>query len=279
MIEHITQLIEKNWKYLPVAQIPCEKEAVFVTKFCQRIVGKDTKVLFLVTHKGTPVCVVKTTRDPDFNEKLRHEKESQEKVAVFGNISVPEVYFEAMVGGHCIYAEEVAQGKIIPKKTARKFEKKVVDFIAGFSSGGSMSSKELASIFLMFAPPDSTLITELARRIQSKDVLLKKGFTHSDFERPNILYRSGLLHIIDWGRAGDVPFRFIDAVYVIVGNRNIKNLEDWKKIIPEFTLYTGVDGATAEVLYCIMVICKTLRKKYPERYFAVVDGFNEYFRR
>jgi len=274
MIENISQLIEKNWEALPVANALYKRDALCFTKFCQRIVGKDTKVLFLVTYNGILICIIKATRDARFNGKLRHEKKSQEKVATSGKISVPRVYFEAMVGGYYVYAEEVVQGKIIPKKVARKFEKDIVDFIASFSSGGSMSSKELASILSVFVPSDNVPITELIQHIQSKNVLLKKGFTHSDFERPNILYCSGLLHIIDWGRAGDMPFRFIDAVYVMSGNRNIRNMEDWKKIIPEFTLYTGVDSATAEVLYCIMVICKTLRKKYPERYFAAVERFS-----
>ena len=87
----------------------------------------------------------------------------------------------------------------------------------------------------------------------------------------NIIHHHGKLYIIDWGRAGEVPLRFIDLVYFMAGVRDIRSLEEWKKVIPIFTKYTNTDAKTAETPYCATMMFKTLRKKYPKEYFQVVE--------
>lgn len=275
MIEKITQLVEENWDSLPSKKTPYNKESVFVTKFCQRIVGYDTKVLFLITHKGTPVCIVKMTRDVDFNERLRREKEAQESVVESFGISIPRVYFDGTINGYYVYAEEVIQGNIISKRLASKYERDIVDFVRSFPVSGDIQAKEVAGIFSEFAPKENAKILELIQCIRDKDVVLKKGFMHGDFGRSNIIYSSNKLNLIDWGRAGEIPFWLIDAVYFMAGNsKHVNDMEDWQKVIPIFSKYTGVDTATAEALYCIMMVFKILRKKYPDIYFAVIERFS-----
>lgn len=272
MIEKIIQLIENNWQLLPTGDVSCERKFLFVTKFCQRIAGKDTKVLFLVTHKGSPVCIIKITRDVGYNEKLKHEKQSQERIVSIPPVFVPKIYFDCTIDGHYLYAEEAVEGSVVSERIARKYEKDIANFILSFPFGGGISSNDIASIFTEYAL-DIKSVSVHIEHLKEHNISLETGFTHGDFERPNILHRSGKLHIIDWGRAGDAPFRFIDLVYFMASGRHVKNLEEWRKVIPIFTKYTGIDTATAEALYCIMMILKTLRKKHPEKYFAAVREF------
>lgn len=274
MIEKIIQLVENSWHLLPTGDVSCERRFLFVTKFCQRIVGKDTKVLFLVTHKESPICIIKMTRDVGYNEKLKHEKQSQESGMSIPPVFVPVVYFDGTIDGHYIYAEEVVEGSVVSERIARKYEKRIAGFIASFPFGGSISSSKVVSMFAEYISDTDKNMSIHLKCLKERNISLETGFTHSDFERPNILHRGGKLHIIDWGRAGDAPFRFIDLVYFIASGRRVKDIEGWKKVIPIFTKYTGMDTATAEALYCIMMILKTLRKKHSEKYFAVVKEFS-----
>jgi len=276
MIEKITKLIEKNWDSLPFKYPLNNKESLIVTKFCQRIVGQNTKVLFLVTCQEKPICIIKTIRDVRFNEKLKKEKEAQEKIKGSSVVVVPRVYFDGIMDGRYLYAEEVVLGKLISSRLAKKNEGEIVKMIQSFPVYGNISSKKLVDIFSECIPEEDSRLPVFIKYINGVDVVLKKGLTHSDFARPNIMVNFNKLYVIDWERAGERPIWLIDAVYFMVKLRGIRNIEEWnKKASPVFIRYTGVNTDTATALYCIHVVLEIFRKKYPERYNVVISRLRD----
>lgn len=273
MTEKIVQLLLEKHRALPFGSLLTDAAQFRITKMCQRIAGYDTKVLFFVSYMEKPICIVKTMRDASYNEKLQHEKISQEKLIQEGIDSVPRVYFDGMINGYYVYGEEVVEGKFISRRLARKKEKEIVGIIRSFPAYGDISAQEVGKIFLEYAPRGDESIAVLLEALLKSNATLKKGFTHSDFGRPNIMLSSGRIRIIDWEWAGDRPFWLIDAVYFMIKTREVKTLEEWKgKAVPAFMEYTGVDEVSALALYCVFKIFDIFHKKYPERYNAVIKS-------
>lgn len=180
------------------------------TKFCQRIAGPETKVLFFVSKDGAPLCILKVMRSAEYNGMLKREKEAQESVPPYGSCRAPEVYFCGFVQGRYVYAEEVILGLPLTRKQAARHEREIVEFLNS----------------------------------------LPKGLTHGDLGTPNILKDGNDLVVIDWAHAGERPTPLIDAVYYMVRLRRIKDLADWRcRAMPVFMRYTGTNATEAEALY------------------------------
>jgi len=271
MINNITQLIEENWELLPADGPLSNTESLSFTKFCQRIVSHNTKVLFLVTYKNNPICIVKTVRDPVFNEKLKNEKRAQERFPKFGELHVPRVYFDGLIDGRYVYAEEAVTGSLISKNLARMMEGNIIKSLSSLPVYNNIKTEEISEILYRHTPREDENIQNLIECIRDKKLVLKKGFTHGDFGRPNIINNSGKLYIIDWERAEELPIWLIDAVYFMVKNRNISNLEEWKqKASSDFAEYAGIDNKMTEVLFCTLVALMIFRKRYPNKYADVI---------
>lgn len=275
MTEKIIQLLKENQEKLTIKKPLTDTAQFGITKMCQRIVGRDTKVLFLITYRNAFVCIIKMMRDASFNEKLKQEKKSQEKLIHAGISSVPSVYFDGMIGEQYMYAEEAVIGIAISKNVARKKEEEIVDIICSFPAYGAISTTEISKVFSEYTPAEDKNIQALLRILCDKELFLKKGLTHSDLGRPNIMQSFDKLYIIDWERAGDRPFWLIDAVYFMIKTRSVKTIDEWRqKAAPVFMQYTGVDDASATALYCVFKIFDIFHKKYPEKYNAIVKQFS-----
>lgn len=271
MTEKILQLLEEKRALLPSGELLADGSQFRIAKMCQRIVGDDTKVLFLVSCGGSPICIVKIMRDVSHNEKLRNEKAAQEKLIQSGTESVPHVYFDGMINGYYVYGEEIAEGEFISRSLARKKERDIIDIIRSFPVYGAISTQEIGKIFLEHAPREDKDFILLIDELLRSNVILKKGLTHSDFGRPNIILSRNGIKIIDWERAGDRPFWLIDAVYFMIKTRKIGSLEEWReKAMSVFIKYTGVSEASALALYRVLKIYDIFQKKHPESYKKVV---------
>lgn len=164
------------------------------TKFCQRIVGPHTKVLFLVTYRGRYVCIIKTVRYPEFNVNLQREKRAQGTARAVGLVRAPRIYFEGTVGERYVYAEEVIDGPPISKKKLMKRMPEIQAFASAFPKQGSISAKELHAKLAPYIPD-----------IEMMKDTYELQLTHGDLGRPNILDTGQELVVIDWERAGDIP--------------------------------------------------------------------------
>lgn len=269
MTEKILQLIEEKKDFLPTEN-PFSKDDVGITKLCQRIASDNTKVLFYVTHRQKPLCIIKIMRSAQYNENLKREGSFQEKLAGAGIDCVPKIYFEGMIDGVYVYAEQVIAGELVSKRIAKKKEEEVVRLIKSFPTYDAISSEDIADVFARHNDAEDNDISALVDLLRSKNVFLKKGLAHSDLGRPNIMHENGKIYIIDWERAGNRPLWLSDAVYFMMKLRGIRSLAEWeKKAMPMFMRYCGVDADFAKAMYCVIKLYDIYYKKYPERYFAL----------
>ena len=110
MIDTLQNIVLANWHTLPPSDSLPDRNSLLFTKFCQRIVQPHTKILFLVTYHGEPVCILKIMRSTKFNEKLKREKIAQTVAPSSHHLRAPRVFFDGYAGGFYVYAEEVAEG-------------------------------------------------------------------------------------------------------------------------------------------------------------------------
>ena len=152
-------------------------------------------------------------------------------------------------------------------------EREIVQFITAFPpyEKATPVSDIVATLTPHIPKDDAALFTHFKRLAASATPSFEWGFTHGDFGRPNLIQSSKGIHIIDWERSGEVPFRFIDAVYFLTRTHSIQDYADWeRRAAPQLSAYTGVPYEAARALYSFFVILEVLRKRYPEKYEAVL---------
>ncbi|MDD2753536.1 MAG: hypothetical protein PHT44_02920 [Candidatus Portnoybacteria bacterium] len=272
MTENIQKFITENWAKLPTSErCPAPTGPIRLSKFYHGRANWQSKVLFLATNDGSPICLIKTTRDAAANEKLKREKEAQEKFGQANELAAPRVYFDGLVGESYFYAEEVIFGQPLSESVAFQKEKEILELARSFGAVGQISAKVLAEIFRESAPNQDAESKNLLNELVSSEAVIKTGFTHGDLTRKNIINSRGRLRLIDWERAGERPFWLLDAVHFFTTLRNIKNLSDWRQRgQAAFCQIAGVPSSEALALYCIEAILEILGKQYPEKYDLVV---------
>lgn len=250
--------------------MPREAGELRITKFCQRIAGPDTKILFLLTDEAGPVCIVKTMRSPEHNERLRAEASAQRTLESAGCAVAPRFFCEGTVDGRYLYAEEAISGISLSRREARARERELIDIIKTFPARGSMSTDAIAFILGEYAPPDQNFARAL-ERLRRHGTAVQAGLTHSDLGRVNILRDGERIRIVDWGRAGERPFYLLDAVYLLVRLHGIRSADEWRMIgVPRLVASTRIGQAQAEALYDIYILTEILYRKHKEAYRAVV---------
>lgn len=266
MKNQIIKFVIANKDKFPIKDTLVHEKNFLLTKFCQRIVQRHTKVLFLITYKGEPICIIKTVRFAEYNERLKKEKTAQEYINQHVKVATP-IYAEGMFGARYFYAEEISLGNIISVRDALDLERKIVEKICLFPSSGSISTHSIAKALQEHAPEiDDELQSIIKHLKKSKEVLLKKGFSHGDLARVNIMTRGDIIHFIDWERAEMNSFWLIDAIYFMMKLRRISNFEEWRERgIADFITYTRVSDDVAESLFFVSVVFQRLQKEYPKQ--------------
>lgn len=268
MIETITQLVRQKWNILPHSTL--QMSSLHITKFCQRIVGENTKVLFLVTHENAALCIIKIMRSRSYDAMLRRESAAQQAVVSRG--IAPRVYFEADIDRY-LYAEEVIEGSPISMWKARRRESDIIKAILALPRSGRVTTREIADAF----PPHESgdvRIAEYAAYLRARNLELERGHTHGDMGLPNIFIRHGNISIIDWGRSGDCPWYGIDAVQFFSRIHHIDTLAEWKRSAMQFKRVSGVSEEISTALYCLSSMYHVLFKKYPDAYYSLVGRFS-----
>ncbi len=266
MIEQFKKAIHARSDLFPGIE---EGELGF-TKFCQRIAGPDTKVLFFVTHKKKPLCIIKIMRENSFNWRLKQEAETQRRLSEKELNFVPEVYFDGEIDGRYFYAEQVIIGDPLTKHDAQKSEDLIIRTVESFPTSGAIQSLHLYKIFKQCNIADENF-KFLLGVFGDREITFKKGITHGDFGLPNLIKTEQGVYAIDWGRANEKPLWLIDAVYFLVRVRGIKDLNDWEKRgVPALIEHSSIDKVTAKSLYCASILFEILYKKYPAEYTNVV---------
>ena len=179
MIAALQQVIANNWGQVADGD-PCDASSLSLTKFCQRIVQEHTKVLFYVTHKDEPLCILKIMRSPAYNEKLKKEAAAQKELHAHGLRVTPKVLFEDTVDGSYVYAENIVSGSPISRRVGEQKEEEIVSVIQEFPTYGPLSSKELYAVFEKHNSNDNEHYNSLLATLGSHDVELSRGLTHSD---------------------------------------------------------------------------------------------------
>lgn len=273
MTEKIAQLIKDKWNVFPVSKThKMPEERILLSKFFHGKAWLGSKVLFLATCSGEPICIIKTARDVSANPKIKKEKELQEKFVGSKNLSAPRTYFDEEINGRYLYAEEVLYGKPLSESLAFKKEDELIKIIGSRGFSGGVLTSDIAKVFEDNFPFEDGEAKELIKRLVSRDFPLKKGFSHGDFTRKNIIYDGKNLRLIDWERAGERPFWLIDAVHFMVSLRNIKDIREWEnQAAGAFAKSAGINADTASALYSVETLFEIFCKKYPERYLKVTE--------
>lgn len=274
MIDDFCALIASKWASLQ-QEGTCEESALQFTKFCQRVVQPHTKVLFFVTYKGRPLCVLKVMRSPKWNDKLRNEKEAQASVTPMAHVASPVVFFDAMLDGLYVYAEQpIAKGMPISRSTAIAYEREIVELISSFPRYGEIDANVLSNLLVPYIPENEPTLPLPLETLRTSGAQLQTGFTHSDLGSPNILKDGDTLYMIDWEQAGTRPFFLLDAVYFMARARRVEGLSDWHhRCRSAFMEYTHSTATTADALFSLFVILRVLQKRHAERYSAVIAEF------
>ena len=271
----IVDFVREQWSVLPYAQEAFEQSDVRMTKFCQHIGGPDTKVLLFITYKNRPLCVAKVMRDVRFDEKLRREKNAQEEAYGADVRAGARVYGAGTILGRDAYLEEIVEGVPMSRHEAEVHEEEIVRAVATFPVQGQVSSRALAEAITSFVPTESPHLVPLLQFLKH-DTPLRTGLAHGDMGRPNILSTKNSFRIIDWERAGERPFHLIDAVYFMMRLRKITSVSEWQeRAAKDFERYTGAVTGESTALYALLMCYQTFKRKYPDRYEAVVSAIQK----
>lgn len=209
MRDALTTLIEKYWATFDVHQ-PYDQDAISITKFCQRVVQPHTKVLFLVSFRGAPLCIMKTVRTPVCNENLLREATHQAAAPRTAVISAPKVHWVDQVGDRAVYAEEYIDALPVTIPDYRALGPHITEFVQALPRYGSIRSDDFIAQIGHLLPEDS-IVAQHARTLTDAKVDLALGLTHGDLGRQNILGTAGRAWVVDWERAGDIPFSDFDS--------------------------------------------------------------------
>jgi|GEM_PF-7043558 len=268
MIARIRQLVREHWSVLPNRGEKLTESQLHVTKFCQRIVGHNTKILFLVTHASRTVCIVKIMRNTSYDWMLHREADAQRTLS--SHHIVPQVFFDNAVGQY-LYAEEVIEGTPISTSVARRRAPEIIRSLMSLPRHQRVSAAEIAAVFAEYSTLHPRLPVYI-EYVQHSGALISKGLTHGDFGLPNILLRDTVC-IIDWGRSGDCPWYGIDAVQFYARLHNISSIDGWGQAASRFTQLSGMDEKTSSVLFCLHTMYAILFKQYPDAYRSIVERF------
>jgi predicted Ser/Thr protein kinase len=272
MITQYTQALQNNWRKIPFFDFLPNAEDFLYTKFSQPLVWADRKVLFLVTYKQHPLCIIKTVRDAVYNRKLQHEKNIQETLTTVLDGVIAKVYFDVHIDGRYTYFEEFLNGVVLSKIESRKRESEIVSLIATFPTSGSLSVECVIAIFSKYITEKKSQSIELFDILGKSTEPFVKGYTNSDLGRTNILAISNSLYIIDWERANERPVWLIDAVYFMTRTRGIQTLDEWqKRAQKDFSKYTGVSLERANALYALLALFETVYRESPKKYSQLIS--------
>lgn len=210
MRDALTALIEKYWATFGV-QRPYDKDAISITKFCQRVVQPHTKVLFFVSFRGAPLCIMKTVRTPACNGNLLREATHQAVAPHTAVLSAPKVYWVDQVGDRAVYAEEYIDAVPVSISDYRALGPHITEFVQALPRYGSIRSDDFIAQIAHLLPEDP-VVAQHAHALTDAKVDLVLGLTHGDLGRQNILGTAGRAWIVDWERSGDIPIHTLDLV-------------------------------------------------------------------
>jgi predicted Ser/Thr protein kinase len=208
MRDELTALIEKHWAVYGLGGV-CDRSALHLTKFCQRVVQPHTKVLFFVSYLGAPLCILKTVRGSAFNDNLLREARHQAAAPHTSVLSAPKVYWVDQVGDRAVYAEEYINALPVAISDYRALGPHITEFVKALTHHGSIRSDEFIAQITHFLPNDP-IIQRHATILKDAHVDLALGLSHGDLGRQNILGSARRAWVVDWERAGDIPFSEFD---------------------------------------------------------------------
>jgi predicted Ser/Thr protein kinase len=257
MITALSELIVKHWS---VYNIPtaCDMAHLSFTKFCQRVVGRHTKVLFFVTYRGMPLCIIKTVRFPEFSVGLIREARAQQTALETVPLRVPRVLWQDECDGRAVYAEEYVDAAPVSIADYRSLETDIAAFSRALPHGGVVRVDEFIAQRMHLLAHDTVLNRHIATLAKST-VTLELGTTHGDLGRQNILGSRRGAWIIDWERSGDIPFRYIDVMAVVQDPAVCARL-------------TGLTLEQAIALHAVHYLYMRLYKKYYVSYCALANS-------
>ncbi|MCL9972282.1 MAG: hypothetical protein NBV63_02650 [Candidatus Pacebacteria bacterium] len=245
MIDELSTLIEEQWVTYRRTD-SYDQGALAFTKFCQRAVQPHTKVLYFVSYKRAPLCILKTVRAPEYNEHLKREATHQARAPKTNVLSAPTVFWVGEVRGRVVYAEEYIDALPVTVDDYRALMPEIAVFSNALPQYGTMQSDEYADRIAPYLPKDPVLERHLTT-LRERKASLTLGLTHGDMGRQNILGTRQRAWVVDWERSGDVPVHGFDGMDVL--------LKLNKHAVPDDTL-----------LFAVRNIHVALYRRFPDEY-------------
>lgn len=247
-------------KKICAEKLDCQIGDISLSKFFHGDGKRSEKILFLVTVKGKPVCMLKVMRDVGLNDQLTKEYEAQDiacsqKITSADQISlkIPKNIFKSSILGFVITAEEVILGTVVDKNSAAKYLKNVVNFERAIKPEDVSAKKiKIGDIISSLGSysVDNELVAVLKKNIEKK---ITNSFSHGDLTFRNLIVDdSGSPVLIDWQHSWIRPIWGLDFVHYYVRAVGIETLEEAteakegiKELMPEmyddFVLLYAID--------------------------------------
>lgn len=226
----------------------------------------NAKLLFLVTDRKTPLCILKVMRESQYNALLESEcagqKSTQGSVHPF---RVPEVYFTDQIGEHVCYAEEVAPGVPVGKENALKYLETVLQFQNNIPKEKDIELTDLRVLFSATKYNQEKFQSFLKQLADMKGAV-SGGWSHGDMTYMNLIDGKKGVYIIDWERYGERPIWGIDFVHYFIRCFDVQNLTEFKKRINGCGFVSSDEKIYFEKIYVIDALFDILQKQCSEKY-------------
>ena len=252
-------------KKICAEKLNCSIKDISLSKFFHGDGKRSEKILFLVTVKGQPVCMLKMMRNIDLNDQLTKEYEAQ-GIAGSKNIvafRIPKNLFKSSVLGFVITGEEVITGGVINKNQAASYLKNVADFERSIMATKNVATKKIKVrdiVSLLGAYSIDNELMAILKKNTEKNVV--SSFSHGDLTFRNLIVDDkGMPVLIDWQHSWIRPIWGLDFVHYYVRALGIETLDDAAKAIDKVKEITPEIGDDFVLLYALDKIFDSIYKK------------------
>jgi hypothetical protein len=273
-------------------QLQVPSTEISIAKFYNGQAGKSSKVLFLVSRKGSPLYIIKVMRSKDFNVAL--EKESCNQTVnsnLISSIGVPKVVWTGVIDGFFVMIEQAVVGVTLSKLDSQRYVTQILDYQKKIIQGKKILLLDIVQrIDALSVDGDSEysetrelLMAEIAH---SPEAYLFAGKNHGDLTYRNIIIGADdNLVLIDWEYAGDRPFWGLDFVHFFVRSCDIdhrinsiigrldafkSHLDQWSKLHQQ-----NLDLDYFTRAYLLDYLFDIFQKNIPVHYQGMVKGLND----
>lgn len=268
MINQIKNIVIENKDKFDI--IDFSSDQIKVSKFFHGNPSFSTKVLFFISIKNTPLCLIKIVRNSGSNDLIIREIEGIKYFHSIG-LNVPRIFFTGEINGLRYFCQEIVSGAPVGKVS----EKEVFHFIAEYNNSVLKTSKIKISTVLDMVKDleikgDNEYNQTISLLSERKDDDLFFAEQHGDLTYKNLMKNGENIVFIDFENFGLRSFWGIDVTHYLTRMVNANNekrdvldtmnffVEATKKYRDEYNL--GISDKECRDLFLLDLLFEILQK-------------------